>query len=42
MKGAAHVKGLKKIEGKLSDKNKRKKKLRNVYAELDPKRHGHE
>ena len=42
MKGAAHVKGHKKIEGKLSDKNKRKKKLRNVYAELDPKRHGHE
>ena len=42
MKGAAHVQGNKKIEGRLSDKNKRKKKLRNVYAELDPKRHGHE
>ena len=42
MKGAVHVQGNKKIEGRLSDKNKRKKKLRNVYAELDPKRHGHE
>ena len=42
MNGGAHVKGHKKAEGRLSDKNKRKKKLRNVYAELDPKRHGHE
>ena len=38
----AHVKGHKKLEGRLSDKNKRKKKLRNIYSELDPKRHGHE
>ena len=38
----AHVKGHKKAEGRLSDKNKRKKKLRNIYSELDPKRHGHE
>jgi len=38
----AHVKGHKKIEGRLSDKNKKKKKLRNIYSDLDPKRHGHE
>jgi len=38
----AHVKGHKKLEGRLSDKNKKKKKLRNIYSELDPKRHGHE
>ena len=38
----AHVKGHKKIEGRLSDKNKRKKKTRIMYSELDPKRHGHE
>jgi len=38
----AHVKGNKKLEGRLSDKNKSKKKARVMYKELDPKRHGHE
>jgi len=37
----AHVKGSKKLEGRLSDKNKSKKKTRIVYKDLDPKRHGH-
>jgi len=37
----AHVKGKKKLEGRLSDKNKSKKKTRIVYEHLDPKRHGH-
>ena len=39
----AHVKSKKKLEGRLSDKsNKRKLKTKKIYAELDPKRHGHE
>jgi len=38
----AHVKGHKKVEGRLSDKNKSKKKSRVVYKDLDPKRHGHQ
>ena len=38
----AHVKSKKKLEGRLSDKNKRKQKSKKIYAELDPKRHGHE
>jgi len=38
----AHVKGNKKLEGRLSDKNKSKKKTRIVYKDLDPKRHGHQ
>jgi len=37
----AHVKGSKKLEGRLSDKKKSKKKTRIVYKDLDPKRHGH-
>jgi len=37
----AHVKGSKKLGNRLSDKNKSKKKSRIVYADLDPKRHGH-
>jgi len=37
----AHVKGNKKLAGRLSDKNKSKKKTRIVYKDLDPKRHGH-
>jgi len=36
-----HVQGSKKLGNRLSDKNKRKKKARIVYADLDPKRHGH-
>ena len=38
----AHVKSKKKLEGRLSDKNKSKKKTKKIYSELDPKRHGHE
>lgn len=38
----AHVKSKKKLEGRFSEKNKSKKKAKKVYAELDPKRHGHE
>ena len=34
--------GNKKLEGRLSDKNKSKKKARVMYKDLDPKRHGHE
>jgi len=37
----AHVKGGKKLEGRFSDKGKRKMKARNLYDHLDPKRHGH-
>jgi len=37
----AHTKGSKKLEGRLSDKKKSKKKTRIVYKDLDPKRHGH-
>ena len=42
MSMGAHVKSKKKLEGRLSDKNKRKGKAKKIYAELDPKRHGHE
>ena len=39
----AHVKSKKKLEGRLSDKSGRRKlKTKKIYAELDPKRHGHE
>jgi len=37
----AHVRGKAKLEGRLSDKKKRKTKARNLYEHLDPKRHGH-
>jgi len=37
----AHVRGKAKLEGRLSDKKKRKMKARNLYEHLDPKRHGH-
>jgi len=37
----AHVRGKSKLEGRLSDKKKRKTKARNLYEHLDPKRHGH-
>ena len=37
----AHVRGKGKLEGRLSDKKKRKTKARNLYEHLDPKRHGH-
>ena len=37
----AHVAGNKKLQGRLSDKNKNKRKLKKIYSELDPKRHGH-
>ena len=37
----AHVRGKAKLEGRFSDKKKRKTKARNLYEHLDPKRHGH-
>lgn len=40
--GGVHVRGKKKLEGRFSDKGKSKTKARVMYADLDPKRHGHE
>ena len=36
-----HTRGNSKLEGRLSDKKKKKVKARVQYKELDPKRHGH-
>jgi len=41
MSVGAHVRGKAKLEGRFSDKKKRKTKARNLYEHLDPKRHGH-
>lgn len=40
--GGVHVKGKKKLDGRLSDKKNKKTKARILYKDLDPKRHGHE